>query len=557
MTHMDASSIGGTEGYAIANPMGGTPGYTYAWVPSSQITQTAVSLSTNTYYVNILDANSCLKQDSVFISEPPCHNFVLGVNQSHVSCNAVSDGSAYVVISQGTAPFSIVWSSGETDVTSVTGLAAGSYTVTVTDASNCTTFETFDITEPDQLSIGLAPTDISCFGAGDGTIDLTVAGGIFPYTYNWKLGVNTIAVTEDLDNLDAGSYSIEVIDANGCSIIGGNGIGEPDQLLGVLTVSDIICNGDDNGEINVETTGGILPYSFSWTGPNGFSSNSEDLTSLSNGLYELQVLDGNNCMFSTVLQSYINEPDSVIIEEYMVNCPVAGESEALVSIDSISGGANGEYQVSFDNGSTFGNFGEYTQSLPIDQSYIIIAIDSNGCSSPNALNIDINPSVEISSVDFNTCIEENQSDASITVSIIGGNSDPYEVSTDGGLSFSSAGTYIISLPVGQSYDIIVKDEFGCLSLPFPIVIPSPFVSSTSMLTEASCPGTNDGSASLSISGGTTPYAISWTGPNGFTSNLQNISGLVDGLYNVSISDDSSCVIITLFESQQLLTLFFQ
>ena len=168
MTHMDASSIGGTEGYATANPMGGTPGYTYTWVPSSQNMQTAINLSTNTYYVNILDANSCLKQDSVFISEPPCNNFVLGVNASHVSCNGVSDGEAYVIISQGTAPFSIAWSNGDANVNSVSELSAGTYTVTVTDASNCTTFETFDITEPDQLSIGLAPTDISCFAVEPG-----------------------------------------------------------------------------------------------------------------------------------------------------------------------------------------------------------------------------------------------------------------------------------------------------------------------------------------------------------------------------------------------------
>ena len=543
MTHMDASSIGGTEGYATANPMGGTPGYTYTWVPSSQNTQTAVNLTTNTYYVNILDANSCLKQDSVFISEPPCQNFALGVNALHISCNGASDGEANLVISQGTAPFSILWSSGEIDVTSVSGLEAGSHTVTVTDASNCTTFETFDITEPDQLTMGLAPTDISCFGANDGTIDLTVSGGSFPYEYEWTSGNNIVAITEDLDNLDQGSYSIEVTDANGCKINGGTGISEPNQLLGMLSVSDIVCNGDDNGSIDVTTTGGVLPYSFSWTGPQGFSSNSEDLNDLAYGLYELQVLDANNCMFSTVLQSFINEPDTVMIENYSIDCPIAGESEAIVSIESISGGSYGEYQVSFDNGSTFGNFGEYSSNLPINQSYTIIAMDSNGCISPNALVISVDPAVEILSVDFDPCIADGQSNADITVSIAGGDGDPFEVSTDGGVSFNAPGSYIISLPVGQSYDVVAKDSNGCLSVIFPITIPEPFVSSTTMLLEASCPGTSDGSASLDFSGGTAPYVINWTGPNSFSSNTQNISGLSDGTYNVSITDDSNCVIL--------------
>lgn len=543
MTHIDASSIGGNEGSATVNPMGGSPGFSYTWNPSGQITQTASNLSTGTYYVNIVDDNSCLKVDSIFINQPPCNDFTLGVNTSDISCNGVNDGSAYIIIAQGTAPYSISWSNGKNDVTSVYGLAAGAYTVTVTDASNCTTFSSFDIIEPNALSIGLVPTDISCFGEDDGTIDLTVSGGLFPYSYEWMAGSTVIAINEDLDNLAPDIYSIQVTDANGCSISDAAGIVQPQLLIGTYELSDITCNGDANGEIDVTTTGGILPYSYMWMGPDGLLSNDEDLTNLELGLYELYVLDGNNCSFNTVLQSYINEPDSILIQDFSVECPVPGADVTLVSIDSISGGAGGNYQVSFDNGITFQPYGVYSAELPINNQYNVIAQDSNGCINFSATIIDIDPKIEIVSVDFDPCIASGQLTSDIIVSPIGGNGGPYEVSTDGGATFNSSGVYTISVNINNSYSIIVRDENGCESELFDILIPNQYISSVNLTSEASCFGANDGSIDLSISGGTSPYTVSWSGSSSFSSSDEDLFNLIAGLYNVTITDDSNCVIV--------------
>ncbi len=544
MIHTDVTSIGGNNGTATANPAGGTGGYTYNWNPTAQTTQTAVNLSAGVYYVNIQDGNSCLKLDSVQVNEPPCNDFIIAVNPTNISCNGLTDGSAYIVIAQGTPPYSISWSSGETDVTSVTGLAAGSYTVTVTDASNCTTFETFDITEPDALTIGLVPTNISCYGEGDGTIDLTVSGGTFPYTYSWIFNTKPYGSQEDLVNLLPGTYSVTVVDANGCTVSGSVGITQPTALGATYTYSDIVCNGDANGSVDATITGGTMPYSYSWTGPGGYTNTTQDISGLNEGLYELQVTDGNGCTLNNVLQSYINEPDPVTIELYTVNCPVPGSGISQVSIDSISGGNSTDYSVSFDGGSTYQPVGDYTADLAVGATYNTYAMDASGCVSPAVTAIVVDDEVTITSVTFNPCVTVGTTDINITVAATGGDGGPYEVSTDGGSTFSAPGVYTVLVPVGATYQVVVRDTKGCVSLPTPVVIPAPFDANGILTAEASCPGASDGAINLTITGGTLPYTISWTGPSGFTSSLEDISGLVAGTYDVTVTDDSSCVVNT-------------
>ncbi|MDX1445029.1 SprB repeat-containing protein, partial [Lishizhenia sp.] len=291
ITSINATTIGGTDGEATANPAGGTPGYTYTWTPTNQITQTATNLSAGTYFVEILDANSCVKEDSIYINEPPCVNFKISVLTQNISCFGLTDGGATLFISQATAPYTINWSSGQTDVESVTGLAAGDYDVSVTDAQGCTTFKTFTIAQPEELSVALVPTNSVCFGDDNATIDLTVLGGVFPYTYDWTADGSPVAQTQDIVLLSPNTYVIEVTDANGCTITDSTGVDEPDRLITTFEVSDITCRDSDDGFIDLTNTGGILPYSYAWTGPNGFTSNLEDVNSLEVGLYEVEVTD--------------------------------------------------------------------------------------------------------------------------------------------------------------------------------------------------------------------------------------------------------------------------
>jgi gliding motility-associated-like protein len=547
MTSFDATSIGGTDGSATANTQGGTPPFSYFWVPGAQTTQTATNLSAGTYYLTISDDLGCIEQDSVLINQPPCNNFITVVDDNYLSCNGADDGSASVLIAHGTPPYNVDWIDGAgttfaSGTATVSGLAPDSYTVEVEDQSNCITFTTFDITEPDPLSIGLDAVNISCNGSGDGTIDLTVSGGTFPYSYQWFRSATPFATTQDIVNLIPGTYSVTVTDANGCSVSGSIGITQSAALDISVNVTDISCANANDGSLEATASGGILPYSYLWSGPGGYSATTENITGLTSGLYEVQVIDGNGCSLSSSEQAFIDEPNVVSIDSVSVDCPVPGATVTNVDVVTINGGDLGPYSVSFDNGGTFQTPGDYSADLSIGSSYTLIAEDGNGCQSITPFVIDLNSSVVIDSVVFNPCVPSGATTIPVTVYPNGGSNTDYSVSLDGGSTFQTVGTYVFNLNVGQSYDIVVTDENDCASLPTSITIPSELLASAGLINEVSCIGGSDGAVDLTVSGGTTAYLYSWTGPASFTAITQDISGLVEGTYQVDVTDQNGCVV---------------
>jgi gliding motility-associated-like protein len=338
MTHTDVSSIGGTDGTATANPQGGTPGYTYLWSPGGQTTQTALNLSSGVggvmYYVDITDSKMCTHEDSVLINQPPCNDFLLSVNTTNVLCNGDSNGSAYIVIANGSGSYSITWSTGATNVTSVTGLTAGTYTVTVTDnASNCTTFQSFSITEPNQLTLGLVPTNISCNGDQNGSIDLTVSGGTYPYSFVWVQGGKIIANHEDLVDMGPGTYTITVTDVNGCTATASIGITQPAALTTTYTYQDNPCHGNSLGSIDATPGGGTTPYTYAWTGTGFYSASTQDISGLPTGGYLLTLTDNNGCVLKTNVN--ISEPDTLTASAVMtqqVTCAGGTEGDADLTV---------------------------------------------------------------------------------------------------------------------------------------------------------------------------------------------------------------------------------
>ena len=543
----DATSIGGSDGSATANPQGGTAPYNYSWVPGAQTTQTAINLSEGTYYLTIVDDKGCIKQDSVLINQPPCNDFTLAVDVDDVNCNGDDDGSASVLIAHGTPPYTVDWIDGggtifASGTTSVSGLAPDSYTVQVEDQSNCLTFTTFDITEPDALSIGLDATNVSCNGSGDGTIDLTVSGGTYPYSYQWYLGTKPISTTQDIVNLIPGTYSVTITDANGCSITESIGITQPAPLKLVVDVTDISCAGADDGSLEATASGGTLPYGYFWSGPGGFVATTQNISGLTDGLYEVQVVDGNGCSLSVLEQAYVNEPDTVSIDSVSIDCPTPGASVTIVDVVTVTGGDFGSYSISFDNGSTFQTAGDYSASLTIGSSYTLIAEDGSGCQSPIPFVLNVNPSVVIDSVVFNPCIPAGATTIPVTVYPNGGENTDYSVSLDGGSTFQTAGTYLFNLNVGQDYDIVVKDENDCASLPNSITIPNELLATATLTNQVSCIGESDGAINLNVTGGTTAYSYNWSGPSGLTATTQNISGLIEGTYDIDVTDQNGCVV---------------
>ncbi|OFY85201.1 MAG: hypothetical protein A3F72_05330 [Bacteroidetes bacterium RIFCSPLOWO2_12_FULL_35_15] len=537
MTQTDNTIVGANNGTATANPFGGTSPYSYLW-STGGTTQTITNLYAGGYSVTITDANGCSIVDSIYVNEPPCTDLTLNVMATNVACYGGNTGSATASVSNANPPFTILWSNGQTGFVA-TGLSAGNYSVTIIDAINCAQFKNFTITEAPLLSVSNSYNPVICNGAHNGTIDLVIAGGTFPYVFNWSNG----ATTEDLINLGPGTYSVTITDKNGCTATSSAQIVEPTSMSLTSIVTYPNCIYESNGAIDITVTGGTAPYFYAWSN----SATTQDLNVIQAGGYSVIVTDANSCTLnnSPVFFS-VDQPDSLELASYTVACPIPGAATTLVTVVP-SGGNPGTYQVSFDNGSTFLPAGDYDTYLPNGATYYIVLKDNKACSSIVDDTIVVKPLVIISGVTFSKCFPVGTTTTLVTVNASGGDNGPYSVSYDNGTTWQTAGTMSFTLNVGTTYNIIIKDGRGCQSVVTTIVIPAVLNATLTSPTVAggyniTCNGATNGSINLTVSGGTSSYTYAWTGPGGFTSTSQNPTGLSAGTYTVTITDANGCTI---------------
>ncbi|PLX04004.1 MAG: hypothetical protein C0594_09710 [Marinilabiliales bacterium] len=270
---------------------GGTSPYTFNW-SNGETTEDLTSLDPATYTVSVTDAAGCEASESFILVDPGCDLVASISTSTNVSCNSLTDGSATADQTGGTAPYTYNWSNGET--TAIIGsLGAGTYTVTITDdTGTCSDIVSVDITEPTALDASATGSDLTCNGNTDGTVDLTVTGGITPYTFAWS----NSETTEDLSGVAAGTYDVTVTDANTCEVIvTGTEVTEPSEIQANSTITDATDCDATNGEAQMYIWGGTSPYTFAWS--NGETT--EDLASVAAGDYFLTITDANGCEFET------------------------------------------------------------------------------------------------------------------------------------------------------------------------------------------------------------------------------------------------------------------
>lgn len=527
--HINVSIQGGNDGEAEVNILGGTGSYTYLWSNGSTSALNP-NLTAGWYSVDVTDQNGCSISDSVYVNEPPCNLFYAMVETNDAVCNGTATGQASVNFINGQAPYSISWSTGETNVTSITNLAAGIHSVQVIDAQGCQVIQTYGVAEPSVLSIGLNPAQSSCYGSNDATIDASITGGTYPYYYyNWSNG----ATTEDLINLAPGIYSVTIEDENGCQASAFVLLNQPDSITMSSSSVDVTCFGYSDASIDVQILGGTSPFSYQWS--NGATS--QDLTGIDVGGYILNVTDANGCTPNNPLTVFIEQPMMVEAQNITVACPEPGSNLAEVTV--IPSGGNSMYSVSHDGGVTFGGIGDFVDSLIVDAQYSIVVSDSNNCLSAISL-IDIDSNVAILDVSFNTCYVAGQTQELVNVNISGGQSN-YSLSSDNGSSYGSSGLYSLNLPINSSYQLIAMDANGCLSETETIGLPAIFSQNISVTSDyngaaISCAGLADGEASVVVSGGTGPFIYDWS--NGQSGTVS--TGLTAGNYSVVITDSNGC-----------------
>ncbi len=282
------------------------------------------------------------------------------MTSSTVENCGLSDGSATATVSGGTAPYTYLWSDGQTAATA-SGLTSGAYSLVATDANGCTASTTANVGNSAGLTASGVVTNVSCNGEASGAIDLMPSGGTMPYTFNWSNG----ATTEDLAGLGAGSYSGTVTDANGCTFVGTVEITEPTALAGATVSTDASCNGVADGEASVSASGGTAPYTYAWS--NGGTSAS--LAGLGAGTYTGTVTDANGCML--VASATVGEPSAIIATTVVTD---EMEGDMMGAIDLTVSGGTAPYTFAWSNGAT-------TEDLAglVGGDYTGTVTDANGC----------------------------------------------------------------------------------------------------------------------------------------------------------------------------------
>ena len=265
---------------------GGSEPYTITWTNTVQNGATVTELAAGVYTAMIVDANGCEIETTGTITEPA--EFIATVNEDEIGCSDDNSGELTVTAEGGTAPYTYLWeNAGETTQT-ISGLTAGDYPVTITDANNCTTVATGVVNQSaDVLTIVGATTEINCAGDDNATITTTVTGGSAPYTFEWS---DSDATTPNRVGLAAGNYTITATDDNGCSDEESFVIEEGDVLEITISDDDLVCaSGNELGSLTVAVTSGSGSYSYSWS--DAQEQSTPTAVNLTVGTYNVTVTD--------------------------------------------------------------------------------------------------------------------------------------------------------------------------------------------------------------------------------------------------------------------------
>lgn len=506
----DISCFGGSDGAVVLNPSGGTAPYTYSW-NNGATTKDVFGLSIGTYQVTITDFNGCSITENYTIAMPPALQAT--GSDTDVLCNGAADGAIDLTVTGGTMPYTFTWSNGAT-TEDLSNLSGGNYQVTIVDASGCSLVRNFEISEPLPLSLGSNVTDVTCFGAADGSITLNVSGGVAPYTYAWSNG----ATTDDIFNLSGGTYSVSITDGNGCTTTQDFNVTAPAAALTATgVVTDEICFGDNQGAIDLTIAGGTAPYTISWNQ----GSTTEDVAGLGQGIYQVSVSDANGC--NVVTNFTVGGPDPILLNGIASDVTCNGNNDGRIDI-SPSGGV-GPYTFLWSNG-------EVTEDLNglAPGAYAVTVTDTNGCSTTRTYSIQEPLTLVINHVKTDvTCFGAN--DGSIDVTVSGGNL-PYTFSWSNGATKED-----ISGLDGGSYQVTVTDSKGCqVSKDILINAPTEALGATANVVDVKCNGQPGGQIQVTPTGGTGPYTYVWS--NG--SNQEDQVGLFAGQYALIITDAQGC-----------------
>jgi gliding motility-associated-like protein len=358
--------------WVIASGGSGSP-YHYNW-STGATTDTATGLAAGWYTVTVYDFTLCHSAvDSVLIL--PSASVLLTLTGTNISCGGLSDGVIIADTSGGHPPFTYSWSPSGGNGLTASNLAAGQYTLLVTDSTGCTKTDTLTLTQPPILAVTSAPTGELCFNTATGTVPLNVTGGTPGYNYVWSPAQGNLATAI---NLFAGIYNVTVIDANGCTTTNNSIVTEPPALTIMLSPNTTICVGQST-DLLVTIGGGTPPYTYSWS--NGSLSSAQTVNPIVTTIYSVTATDFNGCTITAPqITINVNPPLTIVAEPTAQICQ--GQS---ATISAIATGGTGHYTYTWDQGVGVAT-GIVTVTPTVTTIYTVTVTDS--CTTPDVITTD-------------------------------------------------------------------------------------------------------------------------------------------------------------------------
>ena len=518
----DVSCFGTTTGATTVIVSGGNGGYTFNWSPTpgtGQGTNVVGGMSAGIYTVITGDANGCSTSDTVFITQPLNLTSVIDTF-SNVTCNGYNNGTANLSISGGVSPYAISWNpvpgSGQS-TGFVSLLSPGTYTANVTDNNGCLSNDTVTITQPANLSSSATITNISCNGLSDGAIFLSTADGTPPYVYTWSPSPTTGQGTANVSGLAAGNYTVNIDDSNLCNSAYSITVNEPLAISASITVTDVSCSGFTNGAIDLTASGGVFPYSFSWS--NGAIT--EDISGITSAVYTVTITDGNTCTSSTT--AFVGSANAITYSFVKTSPTCFGYGDGIVDLN-ITGGTI-PYNFNWSNGNT----SEDLISVGAG-NYTVTVTDANNCQITDTVILS-QPNYIVNGITVTnaTCFAGTNGAMNLFVS---GATPPFTFSWSNGDT-----TQNISNLAAGTYTVMITDANNCTAMNIDSVQQPSFPLGSSLsIVNNPCFGDSLGALYSSTSGGTLPYSYLWD--NGSTT--QDLLNIPAGSYTLTVVDAQNC-----------------
>ena len=545
-------------------PSGGTTPYTYSWkkLPLGTVNNagaitgsmaTIPNVGKGDYEVTITDATGTTITRTVNVYQSPSP-LAASTSKTDPTCASDANGSVTANVIGGTPPYSYAWSNSVVGpINVIDKLLAGTYSVTITDATGCTSSSSQSIA-PKYISFSKRTVfDASCTGKKDGSISVDIQGGSSlsgNYKIEWSTGIKLTASTSTINALTNSTYYVTVTDDNNCVFKDTFFIGAKKQInIQTQVLQNINCNGDKSGELSLlgTTVGGAaaVPYIFSWSpnvGTQQVTGNVWTLKNIKAGTYKVTMTDAVGCVLS---KDYtITQPDSILVNitKKNVSCTPGSDGEVALAVSGgkLNAGSQYKYKWKFNNATTPSLTGLKAGF------YAVTVTDDNGCT--KAFNVAVtNPNgPKIAAIDTSKVDCSNSTNGSLEAKVTAAAgttiaSYSWTNLTDGK---TYSGAKINNLTTGK-YVITVTDNKTCADIDTAYVIaPAPIAIADTTLKNPTCPGNDDGQISLvGISGGNPAYIYKWKkqgDPNFTTAPIAVISNLKAGVFEFEVTDQKGC-----------------